>query len=979
MLNENADAARSDCPSLAERWFFFERYLRHIANNGMALKTASSQVTLSNLTRLIRDLGDELHWPSSKVSFISADTRLDKDLGLDSLTRVELASRIERMFGVLVGESLFLDISTVGDLVSAIEKAPLVHIERQKRLKIATTERQEDTKSVDVPLAAHTLNEVINYYVKNHPGRDHITVIKSRGEEKNITYGALFEGAKIVASGLYKRQIKPGDTVAIMLPTCEEYFFCFLGVILAGAIPVALYPPTRASQIVDHLERHVEILKNAKTSLLITDGTLLSGVGHLMKIRGAFLSIADVERVLQGDADDYQALVTRASDIAFVQYTSGSTGSPKGVVLTHSNILSNVKAMGTVLQAGPRDVFVSWLPLYHDMGLIGAWIGSLFFGCKLMVMSPFSFLSSPIYWLQTIERYQATLTAAPNFAYELCLKQISKEDAKKINLSTIRAACNGAEAVDPRTIERFIDVFSESGLSRSAMKPVYGLAESTVGLTFPRLHDELHIDSVDRKSLEFLQKAKVWDKSNGVPIRFVSCGRPLPGHEIRIVDELNNEVAERVEGRIQFRGPSSTSGYLNKDAENKKLFQGKWLETGDLGYVAAGELYVTGRIKDVIKHAGRNVHPEELEAAIGLVSGVRKGCVAVFGFLDTAVATERLAVIAETRQNDPAVLQRIESEINGVLTDRSGSPPDIIRLVQPHTILKTSSGKIRRSACKVLFETGKLTSSRHDWRLDVANFAISAAFRKLSNFVLSYAAVAQSAVTYALIALVTCFVWPFMAFLPSLEWRWSSARIAARLVLFVSRVDLCVRGGMSTNQAIYVANHSSYSDVLYLLRAFERPVAFIAKAELKKSVLFRFTLDRLGVIYVERYDVSGAIRDAQIAIEAARLGKSLASFPEGTFTRSPGVLPFHIGPFLAAVELSLPIVPVAITGARSILRPDSYIIRPGRVAVTLFEPIMADKNLANSELDGWHLALALKDRSRMLILQHCGEPDLAFD
>jgi 1-acyl-sn-glycerol-3-phosphate acyltransferase len=953
----------------------FERF----GEKYMALKIVSSQVTLANLTQLIKDLGDELHWPASKVSVISADTRLDKDLGLDSLTRVELASRIERIFGVLVGEGLFLDILTVGDLVSAIEKAPVVHIENQRSVKIASQERAVKTNVVMIPYTAQTLNDVLNYYVKNNPNRDHVTVLKSRGEEKNITYADLFEGAKRVASALYKMKINPGDTVAIMLPTCEEYFYCFMGVILAGAIPVALYPPTRASQIVDHLQRHVEILRNAKTCVLITNRSLMAGVGRLLRIGGSFINLVDVDRVIAGDSDDYRQPTAKPTDTAFVQYTSGSTGNPKGVVLTHANILSNIKAMGSVLDVSPNDIFVSWLPLYHDMGLIGAWLGSLVYGCKFIVMSPFSFLSSPIYWLTTIDRFQATLTAAPNFAYELCLKHIGSDDAKRINLRTVKAACNGAEAVDPCTVERFLDFFSASGFSRSAMKPVYGLAESTVGLSFPRLSDTMNIDNIDRKSLESSRLAKPWSGSGGVPLRFVSCGRPLPGHEIRIVDDLDHEVAERVEGRIQFRGPSSTSGYLNKAAENKKLFHGSWLETGDLGYIASGELYITGRIKDVIKHAGRNVHPEELEAAVGLVPGVRKGCVAVFGFVDGNLATERLAVIAETRETDISVRHQIESEINEILADRSGSPPDVIKLVEPHTVLKTSSGKIRRSACKKLFETGQLSSSEHHWRWDMATFVFSGALKILWDIVLSYAVIGRSVVTWALIAIVTLFVWPLTVLLPRLEWRWSAARITARLILFLSRVQLIVYGRMPQFQAIYVANHASYSDVLYLLVAFERPLSFIAKSELKKSFLFNFTLDRLGVIYVERYDVSGAIRDAQVAINAARLGKSLASFPEGTFTRKPGVMPFHVGPFLAAVGLSLPVVPISISGARSVLHPDSSIIRPGRVILTFLETMLPNQNVANSQLDEWHLALKLKDATRMEILKYCGEPDVAFD
>jgi 1-acyl-sn-glycerol-3-phosphate acyltransferase len=959
--------------------FIFARFLSELASNCVAVKAVSNQVTLAHLTQVIKDLGDELHWPASKVSVISADTRLDKDLGLDSLTRVELASRIEHIFGVLVGEGLFFDILTVGDLVSAIQKAPIVQIESRKRVKIASRVRPVDTKSVVIPYTAQTLNDVLNYYVKNYPSRDHVTVLKPRGDEKNITYADLFDGAKSVASALYKMKINPADTVAIMLPTCEEYFYCFIGVILAGAIPIALYPPTRASQIMEHLERHVEILRNAKTHLLITNRALMGGVGRLLKIGGDFMNLVDVERLITRDSDEYRQLPAKPADTAFVQYTSGSTGNPKGVVLTHTNILSNIKAMGSVLDVSPNDIFVSWLPLYHDMGLIGAWLGSLFFGCKFIVMSPFSFLSSPIYWLTTIDRYQATLTAAPNFAYELCLKHISSADAKRINLRSIKAACNGAEAVDPGTVDRFLDFFAVSGFSRTAMKPVYGLAESTVGLAFPRLSEALNIDKIDRDGLESSRIAKHWDGSNGIPLRFVSCGRPLPGHEIRIVDDLNHEVAERVEGRIQFRGPSSTSGYLNKDAASKKLFHGRWLETGDLGYVASGELYITGRIKDVIKHAGRNVHPEELEAAVGLVPGVRKGCVAVFGFFDGNLATERLAVVAETRETDSSVQDRIKSEINAILADRSGSPPDVIKLVEPHRVLKTSSGKIRRSACKKLFETGQLSASKHDWRWDVAAFTFSGLFKKFRRIALSYTVLLQSLLAWVLIGTLILFIWPFMVFLPRLESRWWVARNAARLVLFVSHVNLVIRGSMAGGQAIYVANHASYSDVLYLLLAFERPVSFIAKAELKQNALFSFTLNRLGVIYVERDDVSVAIRDAQMSIEAARLGKSLASFPEGTFTRKPGVLPFHIGPFLAAVELSVPVVPVAIEGARSILHPDSSIIRPGNVSLSILEPIMINNDKENIQIDIWHSALKLKDRAREEILRNCGEPDVACD
>ena len=281
----------------------------------------------------------------------------------------------------------------------------------------------------------------------------------------------------------------------------------------------------------------------------------------------------------------------RGSDLAFLQYTSGSTGDAKGVMLTHDNLLANVRADGLGLGVTPRDVFVSWLPLYHDMGLIGAWLGSLYHGIPLVIMSPLQFLSRPHRWLRAVHRYGGTLSAAPNFAYELCVRRIRDEDLTGLDLSMWRQSLNGAEAIAPDTLRAFNDRFAPYGLRSTTVLPVYGLAECAVGLTFSNLGHEPVIDVIDRSLLNTSGKAVPVDMAHSGAVEVVGCGYPLPRHEIRIVDERDSEVPERVQGRVQFRGPSSTPGYFEAPDKTRQLVRDGWHETGDLGYTAGGQLF----------------------------------------------------------------------------------------------------------------------------------------------------------------------------------------------------------------------------------------------------------------------------------------------------------------------------------------------------------------------------------------------------
>jgi acyl-CoA synthetase (AMP-forming)/AMP-acid ligase II len=368
--------------------------------------------------------------------------------------------------------------------------------------------------------------------------------------------------------------------------------------------------------------------------------------------------------------------------------------------------MANIRAMGEAMEASSRDVFVSWLPLYHDMGLIGAWLGSLYFAAPVSIMPPLAFLANPVRWLSTIHRHRATLSAAPNFAFELCMKSIGDDEIQGLDLSSLRMVVNGAEPVSPSTIRRFTERFRLHGFRPEAMAPVYGLAESSVGLAFPPGGRQPLIDRVQRDALSAHGKAMPAAPKDATALEFVACGRPLPRHQIRIVDETGRELPDRQQGRLQFKGPSATKQYFRSEEKTRALFDGEWLESGGLGYIAEGDVFITGRIKDMIIRAGRNIYPHELEELVGNIEGVRKGCVVAFSSPDERTGTERLVVMAETRIAEEYGVERLRSRIVEASLALLDMPPDTVLLVPPHTVPKTSSGKIRRSAARSLYESG---------------------------------------------------------------------------------------------------------------------------------------------------------------------------------------------------------------------------------------------------------------------------------
>ncbi len=918
------------------------------------------------LIELLRGLARELHPQDPSIERLGLDHSLERDYGLDSLARVELAARIEHALGVRLPEEAFSEAESARDLLGIVGSAPRSVGGAPAAVPAAVP--REAPAAEHPALAAETLTEALDWHLARHPERIHITLYGERDAAEEISFGALGEAARAFAAGLAARGVAPGERVAIMQPTSRGFFVAFYGALRAGAIPVPLYPPARPAQLEQHFRRIAGIVANSGARIFVTVEAAKTFAHVLQAHAEALGDVLTVEEILQVDG---AAPAHRAApgDTAFLQYTSGSTGRPKGVVLSHANLVANIRAMGAAAQAGPADVFVSWLPLYHDMGLIGACLGALMFGYPLVLLSPLAFLSRPERWLRRIAHHRGTLTSAPNFAYELCLSKLSERELEALDLSSLRLAFNGAEAVSAETAERFNERFAAYGLRREAMTPVYGLAEACLGVTFPPLGRGLLIDRLDRAALQRQGVARPARAGDPLPLRVVACGRALPGHAVRVVDSAGRELGERVEGRIQFSGPSASSGYFENPEDSARLIDDGWRNTGDLGYLAAGELYLTGREKDLIIRGGHNIHPMEIEQAAGEVKGVRHGGVAVFASAARGMG-ERLIVLAETRETREEERARMIGEINRLALDLVGMPPDEVVLAPPRSVLKTSSGKIRRGACRELYERGALGAGQRPAWLQLALLELEGLSARASRALRRALERLWGAWACAVIGAVGLSVWALLALTRDPARARSRAHGAARLAFFLAGARPRVEGAehLAAGSAVVVCNHASYLDGILLSAALPPCIVFVAKRDLAPQRLAGTLLRRLGTLFVERVDAARSVEDHRAIEQNARAGLAPVVFPEGTLRREPGLLPFRMGAFVAATQAGVPVVPVVIRGTRSMLPDGIWFPRRATLEVLVGEPIAP-------EGDGWHAAIALRDKARAAILARSGEPD----
>jgi acyl-CoA synthetase (AMP-forming)/AMP-acid ligase II len=538
-------------------------------------------------------------------------------------------------------------------------------------------------------------------------GSGAITFVDAREHETKLAHAELFERARRAAGGLAALGIAPGDRVAIVAATSPEFFDGFFGAVLAGAVPVPLYPPVRLGRLGEYHERTAAMLTAARARLVLADARTRRMLGRVVERARPALGCAPLAELSGAPAAPRELA---ADALGFIQFSSGTTQAPKPVALTHRQILANVDAIGgAILGAYPesgsfRHVAASWLPLYHDMGLVGGVFTSLFHGRDLVLIPPEHFIARPALWLRAISRHRATISPAPNFAYALCAERVRDEELAGADLSSWLVAMNGAEPVTPRALARFVERFGAFGLREEALTPVYGLAEATLAVTFSALREPFRVLRFDVEALAECGRAVL--SAGGAPL--VSLGPPLPGFAIEIAGESGAAAPEGALGRVRVRGPSLMSGYEGMPEENARALTGGWLDTGDVGFVWRGELFLYGRAKDLVIVRGKNHAPQDIERALDGLAGVRAGCSAAVGVLAEDGGGEEMWLFVERARDARASDGELCEAIRVRALERSGLRAARVVVLAPGTLPRTSSGKIRRGETLRLYRAGEL-------------------------------------------------------------------------------------------------------------------------------------------------------------------------------------------------------------------------------------------------------------------------------
>jgi fatty-acyl-CoA synthase len=540
--------------------------------------------------------------------------------------------------------------------------------------------------------------------LRRGPGRG-FRFVSATGEERYYAYEELEAEARRRAAHLAAAGLEKGDRLALVIAEGDEFVLSFLGACVAGIVPVPLHARATFKGLEGYAETLAHIVSAAGARALLTTRATQPFTAPALEKDCGLERVLVTEELFAGATPAFVAPTITPEDLCFLQFTSGSTSQPKGVVVTHANLVANATAfLGPAgLDRNDQDVGVSWLPLFHDMGLIGFVLGSLICDIPVVLLPTSTFARGPRIWLETIHKHRGTITYAPNFAYALATKRLKDRDVAELDLSCLRVAGCGAEPIHAQTMRDFAARLAPAGFDARALLPSYGMAEATLAITFHPRGTPLVTDTVDGTAMKRGEAQRVAAGTSGA-LELVGCGVPFPGHELRIVDsETGAALGERQVGQVVARGPSVTSEYFRNPEATALGWRDGWLQTGDLGYLADGALYLCGRLKDLIILHGANFHPQDLEWAVQDLEGVRRGNVVAFSVQRDGA--ERLVVAVEANSSDAERLRKLVPER---LYDAAGVATSHVAVVGVGTLPKTSSGKVQRLKTRQLFDAGLL-------------------------------------------------------------------------------------------------------------------------------------------------------------------------------------------------------------------------------------------------------------------------------
>jgi acyl-CoA synthetase (AMP-forming)/AMP-acid ligase II len=569
----------------------------------------------------------------------------------------------------------------------------------------------------DLPSQTASLVEVLRFRAATMA--DEIAacfLIDGEQEGPRLSYASLEEKAHALAVVL-RDAAEPGDRALLLFEAGLEFVPAFFGCLCAGVVAVPL-PPPRLDPLAASWQGLANVAADCQPRVALTTSDLIASLaqGFRRMPGGEALHWVAVDRIDAGQAQRWRQGWTNPADVALLQYTSGTTAAPKGVALTHRNLVHNARVFHTALEHCGPGLGVNWLPLHHDMGLIGGLLQAVFHGAPIMMMSPLALLQNPFRWLQAISRYRADTSGGPNFVYDLCVRRVTAEQKASLDLRHWSVACIGSEPISAPVMERFCQAFAPCGFRPETFYPCYGLAESTLFVSGGLKTAPPIVCAIDRDALE---QGRVVEVSAGHPEArlLVGCGRPWMEQRIEIVDPASGRrCPPGTVGEIWVCGPSVAAGYWNRPDESARAFgeqladgdEGPFLRTGDLGFVKDGELFVTGRLKDVLVIRGRNHYPQDIEAVVQQVhSGLRADCGAVFE--SGPDGDPRLIVAQELdRRYRELDLTMLAGDIRQAVAERYQLQIHDVRFLQPGALPRTPSGKIQRHACRAAYERGRL-------------------------------------------------------------------------------------------------------------------------------------------------------------------------------------------------------------------------------------------------------------------------------
>ncbi|MBI3504280.1 MAG: fatty acyl-AMP ligase [Proteobacteria bacterium] len=526
-----------------------------------------------------------------------------------------------------------------------------------------------------------------------------LVFVDARESERRMAWSEVYDRARRVAGALAERGVRPGDRVAMVLPTGPDFMDAFFGTLLAGAVPVPLYPPVRLGRMDEYVRGTARMLLAVGARVLLSDARVRLLLGGAVESARPALGCPTVAELRDGAVAHEVHVAPDA--LGLIQFSSGSTVDPKPVSLTHRALMAQVASLSALLQVprGSPATGVSWLPLYHDMGLVGCLLEAMYYPGTLVLLPPELFLARPALWLRALSRHRGVVSPAPNFAYGYCLARIRDDELAGLDLSHWRYALNGAESISAAVQERFARRFAGAGFRAESLMPVYGLSECALAVTFTAADGAKRHMDVDADALAASGEVTPGGR------RVVSVGTPIAGAAVDVRTADGAPVGERRVGCIHVRAPFVMQGYFGQPEATAATLHDGWLDTGDLGFIDGGELFVTGRTKDVVIIRGANHAPQRFEECLDGMVGVRAGCAVALGFVPPGAEGESLLILAERTDAAPPDL---ESRIVAAVVEHTSIVPHTVVLLPPGTLPRTSSGKLRRGEALRRFREGTL-------------------------------------------------------------------------------------------------------------------------------------------------------------------------------------------------------------------------------------------------------------------------------